>query len=304
MILTYHLVFPDSHPKDCWSAGNVIRIRDFARQMRYLKKHYQILPLEAYVEVFFSNSSQLNRTIALTFDDCGHRIFSLVEPVLSQERLPATFFANTSHLKDGKLLWFTYFNALCFEKAYSSININGREYPLRTKQQCFQAWQDLIHQAQTSGDAISYSEAISAKYPLPREITQNYLGLTEEQIKRIGSSAQFTLGGHTHHHPYLTQLSSKEQQEEIIENKRLLEQIGGKPVRCFAYPGGKYTREVIDIVKVCGFSAACAESPLNLGEPRFELPRTGIYSPSMAKFILKLKGFNRSTLFMNWKRDS
>ena len=304
MILTYHLVFPDSHPKDCWSAGNVIRIRDFARQMRYLKKHYQILPLEAYVEVFFSNSSQLNRTIALTFDDCGHRIFSLVEPVLSQERLPATFFANTSHLKDGKLLWFTYFNALCFEKAYSSINIKGREYPLRTKQQCFQAWQDLIHQAQTSGDAISYSEAISAKYPLPREITQNYLGLTEEQIKRIGSSAQFTLGGHTHHHPYLTQLSSEEQQEEIIENKRLLEQISEKPVRCFAYPGGKYTLEVIDIVKVCGFSAACAESPLNLGEPRFELPRTGIYSPSMAKFILKLKGFNRSTLFMNWKRDS
>ncbi len=304
MILTYHLVFPDSHPKDCWSAGNVIRIRDFARQMRYLKKHYQILPLEAYVEVFFSNSSQLNRTIALTFDDCGHRIFSLVEPVLSQERLPATFFANTSHLKDGKLLWFTYFNALCFEKAYSSINIKGREYPLRTKQQCFQAWQDLIHQAQTNGDAISYSEAISAKYPLPAEITQNYLGLTEEQIKRIGSSAQFTLGGHTHHHPYLTQLSSEEQQEEIIENKRLLEQISEKPVRCFAYPGGKYTREVIDIVKVCGFSAACAESPLNLGEPRFELPRTGIYSPSMAKFILKLKGFNRSTLFMNWKRDS
>jgi len=304
MILTYHLVFPDSHPKDCWSAGNVIRIRDFARQMRYLKKHYQILPLEAYVEVFFSNSSQLNRTIALTFDDCGHRIFSLVEPVLSQERLPATFFANTSHLKDGKLLWFTYFNALCFEKAYSSINIKGREYPLRTKQQCFQAWQDLIHQAQTNGDAISYSEAISAKYPLPAEITQNYLGLTEEQIKRIGSSAQFTLGGHTHHHPYLTQLSSEEQQEEIIENKRLLEQISEKPVRCFAYPGGKYTLEVIDIVKVCGFSAACAESPLNLGEPRFELPRTGIYSPSMAKFILKLKGFNRSTLFMNWKRDS
>ena len=304
MILTYHLIFPDSHPKDCWNAGNVIRIRDFARQMRYVKKHYQILPLDDYLEVFLSHAPLSKRAIALTFDDCGHRIFSLVEPVLSQERLPATFFANTSHLKDGKLLWFTYFNALCFEKAYSSINIKGREYPLRTKQQCFQAWQDLIHQAQISGDAIAYSESISAKYPLPAEIRQNYLGLTEEQIKRIGSSAQFALGGHTHHHPYLTQLSPEEQQEEIIENKRLLEQISEKPVRCFAYPGGKYTREVIDIVKVCGFSAACAESPLNLGEPRFELPRTGIYSPSMAKFILKLKGFNRSTLFMNWKRDS
>jgi len=93
MILTYHLIFPDSYPKDYWNAGNVIRIRDFTRQIRYLKKHYQILPLEAYVDVFFSNSSQLNKTIALTFDDCGHRTFSLVEPVLSRgRRLPATFF--------------------------------------------------------------------------------------------------------------------------------------------------------------------------------------------------------------------
>ena len=119
------------------------------------------------------------------------------------------------------------------------MNINRREYQLKTTQQWFQAWQDLIHQAQTSGDAIAYSESISANYPLPAEIRQNYLGLTEEQIKRIGSSAQFALGGHTHHHPYLTQLSPEEQQEEIIENKRLFEQIGGKPVRFFAYPGGR-----------------------------------------------------------------
>lgn len=256
--------------------------------MRYLKKHYRILPLDDYAEVFLSQSPQSKRAIALTFDDCGQRTFSLVEPVLSQEHFPATFFANTSHLKDGKLLWFTYFNALCFEKAYSSINIKGREYPLQTKQQCFHAWQDLIHQAQISGDAIAYSETISAKYPLSAEITQNYLGLTEKQIKNIGSSAQFALGGHTHHHPYLTQLSPEKQQEEIIENKRLLEQIGRKPVRYFAYPGGKYSLQIIDIVKACGFSAACAEKSLNLGEPRFELPRTGIYSPSLIKFILKL----------------
>ena len=288
MILEYHLIFPDSHPRDTWNAGNIIRVKDFARQMRYLKKHYQILPLDDYAEVFLSQSPQSKRAIALTFDDCGQRTFSLVEPVLSQEHFPATFFANTSHLKDGKLLWFTYFNALCFEKSYSSINIKGREYLLQTKQQCFHAWQDLIHQAQISGDAIAYSETISAKYPLSAEITQNYLGLTEKQIKNIGSSAHFAFGGHTHHHPYLTQLSPEKQQEEIIENKRLLEQIGGKPVRYFAYPGGKYSLPIIDIVKACGFSAACAEKSLNLGEPRFELPRTGIYSPSLIKFILKL----------------
>jgi len=288
MILEYHLIFPDSHPRDTWNAGNIIRVKDFARQMRYLKKHYRILPLDDYAEVFLSQSPQSKRAIALTFDDCGQRTFSLVEPVLSQEHFPATFFANTSHLKDGKLLWFTYFNALCFEKAYSSINIKGREYPLQTKQQCFHAWQDLIHQAQISGDAIAYSEAISAKYPLSAEIIENYLGLTEKQIKNIGSSAHFAFGGHTHHHPYLTQLSPEKQQEEIIENKRLLEQIGRKPVRYFAYPGGKYSLPIIDIVKACGFSAACAEKSLNLGEPRFELPRTGIYSPSLIKFILKL----------------
>jgi len=293
MILEYHLIFPDSHPRDTWNGGNIIRVKDFARQMRYLKKHYQILPLDDYAEVFLNHSSQSERAVALTFDDCGQRTFSLVEPVLSQEHLPATFFANTSHLKDGKLLWFTYFNALCFEKVYSSIAIDDVVYPLQTKAQCFQAWRTLIQQAQTSGDAIAYSEAFSVKYPLPAEITRKYLGLTEEQIKKIGSSAQFALGGHTHHHPYLTHLNGEEQREEIETNKQMLEHIGGKPVHSFAYPGGKYTLQIIDVVKASGFSAACAETPLNLAEPRYELPRTGIYSPSIMKFILKINGFHR-----------
>lgn len=29
MILLYHLVFPDSTPKDAWNAGLVLRLADF-----------------------------------------------------------------------------------------------------------------------------------------------------------------------------------------------------------------------------------------------------------------------------------
>ena len=297
MILTYHLIFPDSHPKNTWNAGNVIRVQDFERQMHYLRQHYQILPLDAYLEMLLSFPSQLRRTIALTFDDCGQRTFSLVEPVLGVQQLPATFFANTSHLDDGHLLWFTFFNGLCFEKTYSSINIDGHEYPLYTKQQCQRAWKQLIHLAQTSGDAISYASIISTRYPLPDNLIHNYLGLTEEQIKQIGKSSLYALGGHTHHHPYLTQLDDAAMREEIEKNKQMLEQMSGKPIRFFAYPAGKYTLRIIETVKACGFSAACAETPLNLGEKLYELPRTGIYSPSIIKFMLKLNGVSRIVPF-------
>ena len=177
-----------------------------------------------------------------------------------------------------------YFNAYA-SKSDSSINIKGR-ISAPNKQQCFHALAGSHPLCSDQWRCNCYSKP-SHKYPISAEIIRTTWG-AEKQIKNIGSSAHFAFGGHTHHHPYLTQLSPEKQQEEIIENKRLLEQIGRKPVRYFAYPGGKYSLPIIDIVKACGFSAACAEKSLNLGEPRFELPRTGIYSPSLIKFILKL----------------
>lgn len=294
MILLYHLIFPDDTPADAWNAGSIIRLSDFMKQMLFLRKHYQILPMEDYIHDRQKNLSPQNRLMTITFDDGYRSVFDLVTPFLIKEAIPATIFANTSHFMNNELLWFVYFNALCSEKCYESIIIDGVEHSLTSKKTSLAAWRKLISQARASGNAIEYSRRYSQKYPLPPLIRRRYEGLTKEQIINTSQNELFEIGGHTSNHPFLDQLSEEEQENTILENKQSLENLTGNPIRYIAYPGGYYCQNSIEIVKKIGFTAAFAVNPSRIStDINFELPRTDIYSPSLIKFILKINRIHK-----------
>ena len=291
MILLYHLVFPDATLKDAWNAGKVIMLSDFKRHITWLKKRFHIVSLEKYLDDQRQNAAHAHRNITITFDDGYRNTFELVSPFLVEENVPTTFFVTTSHLTDGALLWFVYFNALCFEKSYEKLIINAEMYPLTSEKACFIAWRTLINLARTSGDAIAFSRNYTRNYPLPENIIQKYLGLTVKQISRIGASQILELGGHTNSHPYLNQISCDQQLNEMLENKRILEEISKKEVLYFAYTGGVYNADSLAAVERVGFTAAFAVKPRQLGtEYHYEIKRTDIYSASMLKLKLKVYG--------------
>jgi len=66
---------------------------------------------------------------------------------------------------------------------------------------------------------------------------------------------EFDIGGHTVNHPEDLKLLDEDQLlYEIEENKRWLESITGKEITKFAYPGGRYNDETINILRKCGFT--------------------------------------------------
>jgi len=289
MILLYHLVFPDSTPEDAWNAGLVLRLSYFKRQLIWLKKRFEIVSLEAYMKAFLNSKRSIRGKFAITFDDGYRQVVDLVMPFLNEEGIPATFFVSTSQLKDRALLWFVYFNALCSEKCYESIEVNGESYPLTNYKSSMTAWRKLIALARESGDAIAYFKIFSKKYPLPDHVFRKYEGMSEDQIINIGRSKLFTVGAHTIHHPYLDQISKESLELELIGNKQTLEKIIGENVRFFAYTGGVYNKDVLRSVKEAGFEAAFTITSRHIGSDTiFEMPRTDIYSPSLLKFKLKL----------------
>ena len=91
MILLYHLIFPDSTPKDAWNAGLILRLSAFKRQMMWLKQHGEILPLDEYLIGYREDPGNLKGKYALTFDDGYQEVFDLVAPFLIAENIPATF---------------------------------------------------------------------------------------------------------------------------------------------------------------------------------------------------------------------
>jgi len=300
MILLYHLVFPDSTPKGTWNAGLVVRMAQFKRHILWLKKRYHILKLDDYVALYSQDPQLIRGKLAITFDDGYRSVVDLVAPFFEDQQIPTTFFCTTRHFEQQDLLWFVYLNALCSERSYNKISFEDRDYRLDARKPALETWRMLIRKARESGDPIGFTSSLAQKYPLPPAVMRKYEGVTKEQLLIIAKSDVLSLGGHTHNHPYLDQLTLDAQTQEVAVNKQILEDVSQAKVSLFAYTGGVYNHDSLTAVRSVGYSAAFAVNPRNLGEDRMlEIPRTDIYSPSLLKLKLRSSGsgeFVRSLL--------
>lgn len=86
--------------------------------------------------------------------------------------------------------------------------------------------------------------------PKNREFRKEDL-LSDNEIIKI--NRDFEVGAHTMTHPRLTKISEREAFNEIIDSKKYLENLIGEEVRCFCYPGGKYNRNIIELVGKADF---------------------------------------------------
>lgn len=295
MILLYHLVFPDETPKGTWNAGLVLRMSQFKRQVLWLKNRYQLIRLDDYSMLYRQDPHLLKGKLAITFDDGYRSVIDLVAQFLEREQVPATFFCNTRHFERPGLLWFVYLNALCSERCYDEITFEGEKYRLDKRKPALETWRMLIQKARQSGDPIGFADALSQTYKLPSTVISKYESVSKEQLLMIGNSKVLSLGGHTHNHPYLDQLSLEAQIQEMAVNKYLLEMLSQSKVSLFAYTGGVYNGDSLKAVHEMAFSAAFAVSPRNLGEDSMlEIPRVDIYSPSLIKLKLRSSGLHES----------
>ena len=76
--------------------------------------------------------------------------------------------------------------------------------------------------------------------------------MTREQVREI--ACRFEIGGHTYHHVPLAALPDDRARAEILDGKRWVEDVTGRPARAFCYPQGKFTARTADLVREAGFA--------------------------------------------------
>jgi peptidoglycan-N-acetylglucosamine deacetylase len=69
-------------------------------------------------------------------------------------------------------------------------------------------------------------------------------------------SQDFEIGAHSMTHRRLPTISEQEAAREITESKAVLEQVIGKEIKSFCYPGGAYTESHVQLVKDAGYRYA------------------------------------------------
>jgi peptidoglycan/xylan/chitin deacetylase (PgdA/CDA1 family) len=258
--------------------------------MRWLARHRQVVSLEAYVAQMGDSEFNIHKVVAITFDDGFRQALDCIYPVILETGNPVTIFTSTSHLNHGELLWFNYLKTLCYESHYAFVTIDHTCLKLGTFKQRRNAWYFLREKAIMSGDPIGFSNKLKEVYALDPKIIKYYGGLTDKQIKTACRSDLIEFGCHTKNHPLLNQLTPHEQQDEIAGSKIILSKLTGKPVRYFAYPGGKYNKVSVELVIKAGYEAAFATISQHIANKKYEIDRIGIYSQSMIKFQIKLMG--------------
>jgi peptidoglycan/xylan/chitin deacetylase (PgdA/CDA1 family) len=103
--------------------------------------------------------------------------------------------------------------------------------------------------------------------------------MSQSEIREIGRL--FEVGSHTYDHCFLNSVDIGQAQFQVIEGKKVLEDMLGKEVSGFCYPGGRYRHEHTDLVKSAGFRYA--RTTMNLcfdaGKNRFEMATTCQFYP-------------------------
>ncbi|MBD3218051.1 MAG: polysaccharide deacetylase family protein [candidate division Zixibacteria bacterium] len=101
------------------------------------------------------------------------------------------------------------------------------------------------------------------------------LHLSREELKELSQSELITIGAHSISHPELSRVSVEKVREEVVESKKILEDITGKEVKYFSYPFGRFNDAVIKQLKEAGYQAAFCGVPhrFNGGDNLFMIPR-------------------------------
>jgi peptidoglycan/xylan/chitin deacetylase (PgdA/CDA1 family) len=128
---------------------------------------------------------------------------------------------------------------------------------------------------------------LNGTFFIPIKNREGFDVMSGTQIREIGR--QFEIGSHTYDHCYLKNVNITEAYYQITEGKKQLEDIIGKRVAGFCYPGGKYRPRDAEIVKSSGFRYARTTMNLrfDIGDKPFEMPTTCQFYPHERNVYLR-----------------
>jgi len=264
----------------------------FRWQMRVLADCFNVLPLDAALAALAQGRIP-PRAVCITFDDGYRSTHDLALPILREFGFPATVFVTTGCIDNGSMWNDRILEALRTIQggrlelgdaglgSFALDTLDGRKAALATltekaKYLAPQARHDLV-------------DLIETRAGSPRR----ELMLTREMVHTL-SRHDVEIGAHTISHPILTSLDDAAARHEIVESKRQLEEITGRPVRYFAYPNGKQDRDFDErhmaMAREAGFDAAFTTAMGAAGNAhgRFALPRSRPWDVTRPFYIFRI----------------
>lgn len=255
----------------------------FIRNLRYIKRNFDIVSLPEAFELYRNHQPLKRKTLTISFDDGYLNNLETALPIIEEFNVPVTFFISgiSTQEMEVRALWTDLIACLQYFNPNKKIIVDELEFI------------NLVH----SPDNMHLLEYLKTKEPPDRdrimnELTKRYDLIpsikkipdelwklqTASDLKKLAASSFVTIGSHGHLHYNLGQISSAEAKNELTLSKKLLEEKLQQEINMIAYPDGSYTEEVKGLAERSGYDKQlavkykCVDDP---EDPRI-LPRYGV----------------------------
>lgn len=190
----------------------------------YVKHHYRFISLPELRQLLEAKNNPNERLAFISFDDGWRSNLDLL-PLCEQYQAPITVFVATEPLVSGNYWW---------------------EY----------VTQKLGHQTMLTFKKKPEKEFYADLAKVKEGMRIERSAMTVDELKQFAKHPLVTIQSHTVNHPILTNLSDENLKMELIESKRILEEIVGYPIDTFSYPNGNVGQREIDALKEAGYRYA------------------------------------------------
>ena len=312
-VVTYHGIIPGGYRSvDDAFDGNLISSEVLRRQVRLLKREYEVVSPEDVLAFFASGQKLPSRAVLLTCDDGLLNCLTDMLPVLSEEKVKCLFFVTGASAGEVRtMLWYEElfliflrgpsgpFRASCPEFLIDE-RLEGREQRRAVWWSCVRQLSQLDSRSRATVVKALRDQLGLGETPMPDlrdSVTCRRYGLmTRDELREL-QLAGMTIGAHTMTHPLLSRQRPERAYEEIAGSRTILESALSTKVWAFAYPFGdaqSVTPQVLGMAETAGYRAAF----LNLGGglgcnlPAYALPRIHVTNGmTLGEFEAHVCGF-------------
>ena len=296
VILMYHGVEAQAVSLPCW---HVIDVATFRRQVEYLGRHFNVLPLEEALERLQTGTLP-ERAAALTFDDGTRNLATVAAPVLRSKGVPATVFLTTGSMYSGDPLWTDRLWLAFARTTVPDVDLTAiglQVHSLRSIADRGAVYAVAAARLKDLPDAerITQVDSLTAMLGRGGEADAGpFQMLSWDEARALSRDADVTLQPHSVTHPILSHCSDAKVKYEVDESCAAVERETGCTPTVFAYPNGRaqdFDERAKAAVRARGIGWALA-GDLGIADRNSDplaLPRVAIGNNlSFARFWLKL----------------
>jgi peptidoglycan/xylan/chitin deacetylase (PgdA/CDA1 family) len=231
VILCYHNIVAPGDARGVSPLGLHMPFPTFERQVRWLAAHYDVVPLDTYVDRA-SHGHSLSGVAAVTFDDAYTGVFDHAWPLLQELHIPATVFVVADAPGRDAGFWWDDPEVL---RGYT---------PARRDR-----WLTALH-----GDGAAILASLAPGRRAERPSAQCRPAPWSTITAAAASGMQ--LGAHSATHRSLPSLPESDLRQEIVVSRDVIAQRTQVVPAFFAYPYGLWNDGVRDAVRAAGYRAA------------------------------------------------